>query len=159
MTYIISGFHRSSHVHQDGKACEVCTVALNNSIIRLIVCPLQSLSRPRPTPKPTCIQSNTTMLWKLRPQWCHKFKVKLWECYLQSPLTCHQSPRIHSEDWYHFHQVSEMFEAKQSLYLATKTVICIYSTFPAPIESLSKHPLNVTQYLTYQYEVNLHGVL
>ena len=87
VTYIISGFHRSSHVHQDGKACEVCTVALNNSIIRLVICPLQSLSRPRPIPKPTCIQSNTSMLWKLRPQQCHKFKVKLWECYLRSPLS------------------------------------------------------------------------
>ena len=40
-----------------------------------------------------------------------------------------------------------MFEAKQSPYLATKTVItCMhvhtYSTFPAPIESQNKHPLN-----------------
>ena len=61
VTYIISGVHRSSHIHQDGKTCKMCTVALNNSIICLIVCPLQSLGRPRPTPKPTCIQSNSSI--------------------------------------------------------------------------------------------------
>ena len=92
VTYIISGVHRSSHIHQDGKTCKVCTVALNNSIICLIVCPLQSLSRPRPTPKPTCIQSNSSMLWKLSPQQCHKFMLKLQQCYLQ-PLQSYVSPK------------------------------------------------------------------
>ena len=158
MTYVIAGVHRSSHIYQDGKICKMCTRALNHGITRLIVCPLQSLSRPRPIPNPTCVQSSNMTL-------CISSLMMLQIYNLHNHLRISKVPEYTARVGIIFTKFLKCLNKVRSLYLANQTVINMYAytyILYIPCTSLerqSKQLLNVTRFLAYQYEVHLHWVL